>query len=661
MLPRCFVVTAVSLALIACAPSQSTSSTAPPEADFTLRIAHINDTHSAFDPVASRFTTQDQTLYTEFGGHPRLLTRLNELRSDATNADANLLVLHGGDAWQGSAYFKINEGRMNAEMLSRLGIDAMALGNHEFDLNNALLNDFISNVNFPLVAANIDTSEDAALREQSNLLPYQIYQFSAGSKIAVENVESTDADYVAVFGLVLEDMPNIAPNTGDVHFLDMVENAQATVDELESMGVEKIIALTHIGHSVDLDVARQVNGIDVIVGGHSHSLLGDFSDLGFSAQPRYAERVSNPDKRGSTCVVQAGDYAQAVGQLQVIFNADGEVIDCEGGNTLLSDDRFYDASTREDNTEIRGSGKEQVLTFIEQNPRIALVAEDQAMRSRIDTHYLPAVEEAYGEVISIVPEPLTHVRQPDADEHGSEVAPLVAQAQYEWAASDTVSNAAGLRADLALVGAGGIRSSIPAGPLREGDITLELLPFANFMSIVPLRGSTIKAVIAETITATLPDGAHAGKFPYPGNLRYSFAETTPGEAGEITSIEINRGSLQKPEWEALEDNVLYNVAMNSYNATGNDGWDAVFEAQQEHSDRVDLAYVNGDLTAFAVERLSISNDGSLRVHYEDRELNCDAEAVQCNTDARAVVDTIATDYPRLTLLPYPLVTLHRKE
>lgn len=660
MLPRCFVVTAVSLALIACAPSQSTSSTAPAEADFTLRIAHINDTHSAFDPVMSRFTADDKILHTEFGGHPRLLTRLDDLRSEASNDNANLMVLHGGDAWQGSAYFKINEGRMNAEMLSRLGIDAMALGNHEFDLNNALLNDFISNVNFPLLAANIDTSEDSALREQSNLLPYQIYQFSAGSKIAVENVESTDTDYVAVFGLVLEDMPNIAPNTGDVHFLDMIESAQATVDELESRGVDKIIALTHIGHSIDLDVASQVNGIDVIVGGHSHSLLGDFSDLGFSTQPSYAERVMNPDK-SSTCVVQAGDYAQAVGQLQVSFNTDGEVINCEGGNTLLSDDRFYATSAHEEESEIKGAEKDQVLTFIEQHPRIALVAEDPTMRNRIDTHYLPAVEEAYGEVISLVPEPLSHVRQPAADNHGSEVAPLVAQAQYQWAASDKVARVSGLRADLALVGAGGIRSSLPAGPLREGDITLELLPFANFMSIVPLRGSVIKAVIAETVSATLPAGAHAGKFPYPGNLRYTFTETVAGEAGEISRIDINRGSVQKPKWEALEDNVLYNVAMNSYNATGNDGWDAVFEAQQEQTDRVDLAYVNGDLAAFAVERLSISDDGSLRVHYEDRELNCDAEAVQCDTDARAVVDTIASDYPRLTLLPYRLVTLHRKE
>jgi 5'-nucleotidase len=100
--------------------------------------------------------------------------------------------------------------------------------------------------------------------------------------------------------------------------------------------------------------------------------------------------------------------------------------------------------------------------------------------------------------------------------------------------------------------------------------------------------------------------------------------------------------------------------MNSYNATGNDGWDAVYQAQSEHSDRVDLAYVNGDLTAFAVERLSTSDDGSFRVHYEDRELNCEAQAVRCNTDARAVAETIASHYPRLTPLPYPVVTLIRQ-
>ncbi|MGX5913108.1 bifunctional metallophosphatase/5'-nucleotidase [Aliidiomarina sp. Khilg15.8] len=660
MLPRCLIYTVFTLVLGACAPTQSTPPPANTDTEFRLRIAHINDTHSAFDPVAARFMADEQTLYSEFGGHPRLKTQLNAIRDIAATDNANLLVLHGGDAWQGSAYFKINEGRMNAEMLSRLGIDAMALGNHEFDLNNALLADFISTVNFPVLAANIDASDDAALSQQTNLLPYQLYQFAAGSKTRVVEPADAGGDYVAVFGLVLDDMPNIAPNTGDVRFLDMVSSAQATVDELHAMGVDKIIALTHVGHAVDLDIARQVNGIDVIVGGHSHTLLGDFSDLGLGQQPAYAKRVTNPDQVGSTCVVQAGEYAQAVGELQINFNTNGHVLDCEGGNTLLSDDRFYSASTRGGDTEVVGTNREQVLTFIEQHPRIALINEDPAMRARIDAHYLPAVEEAYGKVISVVAESLTHVRQPGADQHGSQVAPIIAQAQYQWAASDEVAGVAGLRADLALVGAGGIRSSIPAGPLREGDITLELLPFANFMSIVPLRGSVIKAVITDTINATLPDGAHAGKFPYPGNLRYTFTETVAGDQGELTVIEINRGSLQEPKWEALEDNVLYNVAMNSYNATGNDGWNAVFEAQSEQSDRVDLAYVNDDLTAFAVKHISTNREGSLRVHYETRELNCDAQAVQCNTDARAVVEAIASRHPRLTPLPYPVVTLIRQ-
>lgn len=659
MLLRSLVFAALSLAMVACTQTQS-SAPDTTETAFTLRIAHINDTHSAFDPVAARFIADEQVLYSEFGGHPRLQTRLDAIRDIARADQANLLVLHGGDAWQGSAYFKINEGRMNAEMLSRLGIDAMALGNHEFDLNNRLLNDFIGTVNFPLLAANIDTSEDAALSQQNNLLPYQLYQFDGGSKARVEGATDSRGEYVAVFGLVLDDMPNIAPNTGDVRFLDMVSSAQATVNELQAMGVDRIIALTHVGHAVDLDIARQVNGIDVIVGGHSHSLLGDFSDLGLGTQPAYAARVTNPDQIGTTCVVQAGEHAQAVGELRVSFGSQGQVLNCSGGNTLLSDDRFYAASTRHQEARLDGPQHEQVLAFIEQEPRLAVVAEDPTMRTRIDTHYLPAVEEAYGNVISMVPESLTHVRQPQRDQHGSQVAPIVAQAQYEWAASNAVAEVAGLRADLALVGAGGIRSGITAGPLREGDITLELLPFANYMSIVPLRGSVIKAVITDTINATLPEGAHAGKFPYPGNLRYTFSETQTGEEGELTSIDINRGSLRAPKWQSLEDNVLYNVAMNSYNATGNDGWNAVFDAQRKQSDRVDLAYVNGDLTAFAVERISTRDDGSFRVHYKDRDLNCDAQAVVCNTDARAVVESIASHHPQLHPLPMPVVTLIRQ-
>ena len=98
---------------------------------FTLTLAHMNDTHSQFDPVNAElkgalFGNQGEidTLYTRLGGYPRLLTMTKAYQAEALAKNQPLLLLHGGDAWQGSGYFKLNEGLANAELLSQFGLDA---------------------------------------------------------------------------------------------------------------------------------------------------------------------------------------------------------------------------------------------------------------------------------------------------------------------------------------------------------------------------------------------------------------------------------------------------------------------------------------------------------------------------------------------------------
>ncbi|EAS42571.1 metallophosphoesterase, partial [Photobacterium profundum] len=362
------IVLSIGLALAGCnSDSNSTTDKTQPAAPFDLTIAHVNDTHSSFDAVKSSFKVAKTTVYNEFGGHPRLLTKANAYKEEAKTNDDSILFLHGGDAWQGSAYFKLNEGKMNADILSQMGLDAMALGNHEFDLDNEKLNSFIGSINFPVLAANIDTSKDADLKDQTNLKPYVVYAFNGNEKELVTDLDNLPEgkQIAAIFGLVLDDMPNIAPNTGDVEFKDMVESAQSTVDMLKTKGINKVIAVTHIGNAVDLDVASKVNGIDLIVGGHSHTLLGDFTNLGLSNNGTYAKMVTNPDGKGLTCVVQAGEYAQAIGKTEVSFDAEGEITRCGGNNTLLTNDEFYDDAARDTGSKFTDQETASVVSFIE--------------------------------------------------------------------------------------------------------------------------------------------------------------------------------------------------------------------------------------------------------------------------------------------------------
>ncbi|GAL03483.1 5'-nucleotidase [Photobacterium aphoticum] len=180
--------------------------------------------------------------------------------------------------------------------------------------------------------------------------------------------------------------------------------------------------------------------------------------------------------------------------------------------------------------------------------------------------------------------------------------PYSAEGQYYWANTPAVQALTGMKVDFSLIGAGGIRKNIEAGEYREGNIALELIPFSNFMSVVPVKGSVIKELLESTVNATLPEGAHAGKFPYGGHIRYQFTETAKNKSGKLDFVEVMTGTKEKPVWTPLDMNKTYNVAINNYNATGNDGWTPLFNAQKKDSGRVDLAFVDEKLTAFPVKK-----------------------------------------------------------
>ena len=519
-------------------------------------------------------------------------------------------------------------------------------------------------VNFPLVAANLDASQDPDLNTQSNLLPYVVYGFKEGSKQRVQLGEALhNFDHtVAVFGLVLEDMPNISPETGELIFHPMIETAQKTVNELEAQGIDHIVALTHIGHLEDMRIAESVNGIDVIVGGHSHTLLGDMSHIGWGDDGIYAEPVTNPNGVTQTCVVQAGQYAQAIGLVRIEFTATGKIQRCEGENTLLVADQFYDAGVKSEEAKFETNLNAELQHFIDAQRGIERVREQSELRTLIDTRYKPKLDEAYGDIIGFVPADIPHVRRPgdnNSGVHGSALAPLVAYAHYHYFMQPSVIEQTGQRPDFGLVGAGGIRRSIQQGELREGHVALEVLPFGSHLALVELSGAEVKDLLTEVITATLPEGAHAGKFPYGGNLRYGFKEMEAGVAGELYFVEVNRGSLYEPQWEPIEDSTTYSVAMNSYSASGNDGWEVVFEAQRASQRRIDVVEVNGNPQAFPVTRMVRDEQGGLRAIFEHSAPNCDAEEVNCALDAASVINFFKTEGAARLAIPYPVVTLER--
>ncbi|MBU1309228.1 MAG: bifunctional metallophosphatase/5'-nucleotidase [Gammaproteobacteria bacterium] len=651
---------ALLLAGCSALPSSSISS----EPGLTLSLIHINDTHSQFD--ASPASVKDaagKPVYTYIGGHPRLLTQAQQLRLQASQDGVPALFLHGGDAFKGSAYFELFEQRINIDVLNRMNIDAMALGNHEFDIGLSKLADFVDKVNFPVLAANVDTSAEPLLVNSQNLKPYSLFALDNNQLKAVADVDAAAGrELVAVFGLALQDMRAIAPDTGAIVFNNEVQSAQQTVDRLTAQGVKHIIALTHLGNQRDLALAGAVNGIDAIVGGHSHSLLGDFRHWYLGNQRPYAELVANPDGKGKTCVVQAGQFAQAVGQATLKFNAGGELLSCAGQNTLLAGTDYFRSALRNEPSRIAAAEQAATERYIAGLPRTAIVTEDAALRSVLHSTYLPAVQQAYGAVISSSDSEVAHVRLPGSggsDKHGSALAGHIADAMLNYVNQTAVQNLMKRPVQLALIGAGNIRAPLPAGEVREGNIRLEVLPFDTPLSVLSISGAELRALLTDIISQSVVTGAHTGKFPYVAGIRYVAKQTGPATA-ELTTLDIK----QDGGWQAVEPQQRYSLVTTSYLADGNDGWQLLQRLQAEHSDRLDIILRQQQVALYPVKRVTAIQDStgqqSFTTQYHNvAALPCKTDGVDCKVAAQAFIEYLRTNPALWQQQREPTVTLVR--
>ncbi|MBX9562029.1 5'-nucleotidase C-terminal domain-containing protein [Aeromonas hydrophila] len=538
-----------------------------------LTIAHINDTHAHLDPTENALAIQPtgQELFkfnAKLGGYPRLKFKLDELRSQAANEGRNFMVLNGGDAFQGTLYFTQFKGEEESRLLSDMGIDAMVLGNHEFDLGNQAIKDFVSRVNFPVLASNMVKSSSATLKDSENIHEYVIKEVNGES--------------VGIFGLVLENMHDISSPDTDTKFLPMIETAQKMVDTLKSKGANKIIMVTHIGLQNDQAVAKAVNGIDLIVGGHSQTFLGDITELnsiGYTAHNQnpaddntYAQIVSNPDG-GKTCIVQAGEWAKGYGLVNVSLSKEGQLTKCEGRNTLMTGDDFTKEVAKK-KVPLSGTEQTNVVDFINKSPVIEIVPEDTAMRDVIDTEYKPAVAELEAKIIADVPTKLTHVRVPTTPDGAGLIDPLVAESLY-WKL-----NKLNTKVDFTIQNAGGVRADVNAGPLSVGYVMGTLLPFGNKIAAFNLKGKDVRATLEYAVDYSigLETGiaASSGAFPYVGHLSYTY-DGKLAKGSRITKLELLDANGQ---WQPLDDEKVYRVGANTYIASGKDGYNGLLKREE---------------------------------------------------------------------------------
>lgn len=333
------------------------------------------------------------------------------------------LLLDAGDTWQGAFISNANRGAALVQVMNRMGYDAQALGNHDFDWGQDVLRARAGEAQFPFLAANV--IEEATGRLPRYVKPYVVKDLKVAR--------------VGIIGLTYPGSAAIVKATAvqGLRFLPAADAVRTYLADLRQQ-VDILVAVAHIttggGGDEDVQLARDVPELDLVVGGHSH--LPQSTAL----------------TQGKTVIVRPGAFAQQLARLELTVDpATRKVVAATKGDVLI----------------VVASGK------VEPDPVVAKIVQERAAEAKAVT----------GRVIGRTLVPLVPVRNGE-----SELGNLVADAMLEYC------RAQGWRSDVALHNTPGLRSTVDAGDISYGKL-YEVLPFDNAVVSIELTGEQLQRVL----------------------------------------------------------------------------------------------------------------------------------------------------------------------
>lgn len=386
-------------------------------------------------------------------------------------------------------------------------------------------------------------------------MPYQPLSNHAGW--ITKQVQGTS---VAIFSLALDKMADISNPDQDTPFLDSLEVARETVAAIHAVGIKNIILLSHLGYEADLELAQQVSGIGIIVGGHSHRLQGDFSGIGLVKDDDYGQCVNG------TYVVQAGYHALSMGHSEVTFDSEGHVIAFNGKNELLLGRRLCLDATLADAYQDDFHAKASL--YLKSHPHIVICKKDPQLHGILQDKYMPRVRKLQETVVATSDYPLRHIRVPD-QEGPSVLAPLVAES------FTFMMRKQGYEVDFAIHNAGGVRASLNPGKITIADIAGKLLPFAVPIGVYEIQGRYLAAILEGAINNAVNNGVvgtGSGSYPYTHNLDFTYVADNP-VGRRIQRLRIRLDS--SGQWQTIDDERWYKGTSSAYTMKGKEGYDAI--------------------------------------------------------------------------------------
>jgi len=489
--------------------------------EYKLTILHTNDHHGRFWKNRNG----------EYGMAARK-TLIDQIRADVAADGGNVLLLSGGDINTGVPESDLLDAEPDFKGMTALAYDAMAIGNHEFDNSPEVLKQQQEWSSFPFLSANIIDTKSGKPAFQ----PYEIFNI--------------DGLKVAVIGFTTEDTVKIGnpEYTKGLDFQSPSEVAASLMPELHKKA-DFIVAATHMGHYQngayggnapgDVTLARNVDGFDVIVGGHSQVPL------------------PQPDMQNGALILQAHEWGKYVGRLDMTI-LDGEI--------LKYSYRLIPVNLKNKSKDAEGKS---VYTL-----REAEIIEDAGMLAMLQPYKDLGAESLNTVIGSCTGKFIGDRSQVRSNE--TNLGNLIALAQQEKA-----------NADLAIMNSGGIRADLECGDITYKHV-LTVQPFANILTYVDLSGSELMDYLKVA----------AGKEAGSGAFAQSSGVSLMYNNGNISQVTING--------KAIASGATYRLAINSFMASGGDGYPKV----SDHKNFVNTGFVDADLLVEYIQNNSPLNSDS---------------------------------------------------
>uniref|UniRef100_A0A0K8RI13 5'-nucleotidase n=1 Tax=Ixodes ricinus TaxID=34613 RepID=A0A0K8RI13_IXORI len=467
---------AAFLAISYAAPSQRSGE------GFNLTILHTNDIHSHFlqsDKRGGNCTEEKAKKKQCYGGVSRIITKVREIKKQKTNT----LFFNAGDFYQGTVWYTVLKYNIVALAMENMMYDAVCLGNHEFDDGPEGLYPFLvrmKNANVTVLGTNLETKNETALHD-IEIVKSKVYTYN-GVKMGVMGVVTTETLTIA--------------KPGKIEILDEIESIRQEIKNLKKQGVKIFAVISHVGYDKDQEIAREVEDLHFVVGGHTNTFLYNVSSTGGKAPGGETPAGDYPTivkRSDETIALVTQDYwfGKYLGYLELQFDSDGKLKAWSGNPILMDFDIAEDECMLERlkpyEEEVRKAGEEYIGIS-----KVELEADNKTCRLK-ECNMVNLIADSffayYADRNSTIPE--------------------------DW--SDV---------NAAVINAGITRASIQQGIIRRRDI-MAAMPFESSLVVLTMTGTQLKTMfnhgISKVSGTTIPEGS----FLQVSGMRVSTTSTKP--------------------------------------------------------------------------------------------------------------------------------------